>query len=70
MTQTQPDTTERMAVALERIAESLSKLEARLETTNDKLTNIREGVGIVSCVIEDMAACMPSEICTVRKSNR
>jgi hypothetical protein len=63
-------TTERIAAALERIAESLSKLEAGLDTTNAKLTDIREGVGIVSCVIEDMAGCMPSEISTVRKSNR
>ena len=48
-------TAERIAVALERIAESLLKLEAKLETTNDKLTDIREGVGIVSVVIEEAA---------------
>lgn len=36
----------------ERCAESLSKLETKLETTNDKLTDLREGVGIVSVVIE------------------
>jgi hypothetical protein len=51
MNQKQPGTTER-------IAESLSKLETKLETTNDKLTDLREGVGIVSVVIEEAARCL------------
>lgn len=49
----EPEPMERIAIALERIARALGKIEGRIHDSNDFLEEIRNAIGTVSCCIEE-----------------
>jgi len=54
MQESNTDTTERIATALESIASSLQRMESAIGCTNEQLHDIRDVIGTVSVVIESI----------------
>lgn len=48
-----PDTTERIAISLEKIARTLRIISNQLDRTNETLADTREAIGTLCVVVEE-----------------